>query len=103
MLKVINVVGARPNFMKVAPIAAAMKRRSSEFQSFLVHTGQHYDPRMSDAFLSDLDMPEPDIYLGGLLTDQIADLLLTLAGRRRKPARRGSARRANSVCRKCDD
>jgi len=64
MLKVINVVGARPNFMKVAPIAAAMKRRSSEFQSFLVHTGQHYDPRMSDAFFSDLDMPEPDIYLG---------------------------------------
>jgi UDP-N-acetylglucosamine 2-epimerase (non-hydrolysing) len=64
MLKVINVVGARPNFMKVAPIVAAMKRRSSEFQSFMVHTGQHYDPRMSDAFFSDLDMPEPDIYLG---------------------------------------
>jgi UDP-N-acetylglucosamine 2-epimerase (non-hydrolysing) len=64
MLKIINVVGARPNFMKVAPIVAAMKRRSSEFQSFMVHTGQHYDPRMSDAFFSDLDMPEPDIYLG---------------------------------------
>ena len=64
MLKIINVVGARPNFMKVAPIVAAMTRRSSEFQSFMVHTGQHYDPRMSDAFFSDLDMPEPDIYLG---------------------------------------
>ena len=40
MLKVINVAGARPNFMKVAPIVAAMKRRSGEFQSILVHTGQ---------------------------------------------------------------
>ncbi|HEU5240173.1 MAG TPA: UDP-N-acetylglucosamine 2-epimerase (non-hydrolyzing) [Pyrinomonadaceae bacterium] len=64
MLKVINVAGARPNFMKVAPIVAAMKRRSKEFQSILVHTGQHYDAAMSDAFFRDLEMPEPDIDLG---------------------------------------
>src|SRR5215813_5348134 len=64
MLKVINVAGARPNFMKVAPIAAAMKRRSNDFQSILVHTGQHYDAAMSDAFFRDLEMPEPDIDLG---------------------------------------
>lgn len=64
MLKVINVAGARPNFMKVAPIVAAMKRRSGEFQSILVHTGQHYDARMSDAFFRDLAMPEPDVDLG---------------------------------------
>ena len=64
MLKVINVAGARPNFMKGAPIVAAMKRRSSEFQSILVHTGQHYDARMSDAFFRDLAMPEPDVDLG---------------------------------------
>jgi UDP-N-acetylglucosamine 2-epimerase (non-hydrolysing) len=64
MIKVINVSGARPNFMKVAPIVAAMKRRSDEFQSVLVHTGQHYDAAMSDAFFRDLEMPEPDIDLG---------------------------------------
>jgi UDP-N-acetylglucosamine 2-epimerase (non-hydrolysing) len=64
MLKVINVAGARPNFMKVAPIVAAMKRRPDEFQPLLVHTGQHYDEAMSEAFFRDLEMPEPDVYLG---------------------------------------
>jgi len=64
MLKIVNVAGARPNFMKIAPIVAAMKRRASEFQQILVHTGQHYDANMSDAFFRDLDLPQPDIYLG---------------------------------------
>jgi UDP-N-acetylglucosamine 2-epimerase (non-hydrolysing) len=64
MLKVINVAGARPNFMKVAPIVAAMKRRQAEFQPLLVHTGQHYDEAMSASFFRDLEMPEPDVYLG---------------------------------------
>jgi UDP-N-acetylglucosamine 2-epimerase (non-hydrolysing) len=64
MIKVINVVGARPNFMKVAPIVEAMKRREREFAPLVVHTGQHYDAAMSDAFFSDLDLPEPDVYLG---------------------------------------
>src|SRR5437762_14073532 len=64
MLKVINVAGARPNFMKVAPLVAAMKRRPSQFQSILVHTGQHYDASMSDAFFRDLRLPDPDIHLG---------------------------------------
>src|SRR6266567_3159735 len=64
MLKVINVVGARPNFMKVAPIVDAMKRREREFAPLVVHTGQHYDEMMSDAFLRDLDLPEPNVYLG---------------------------------------
>jgi UDP-N-acetylglucosamine 2-epimerase (non-hydrolysing) len=64
MLKVINVAGARPNFMKVAPIVAAMKRRHAEFQPLLVHTGQHYDEAMSEAFFRDLEMPAPDVYLG---------------------------------------
>src|SRR5882762_10311412 len=64
MLKVIIVAGARPNFMKVAPIVAAMKRRDTEFQTILVHTGQHYDEAMSSAFFRDLEMPEPDVYLG---------------------------------------
>jgi len=64
MLKVINVVGARPNFMKVAPIVEAMKRREREFAPLVVHTGQHYDAAMSDAFFRDLELPQPDIYLG---------------------------------------
>jgi UDP-N-acetylglucosamine 2-epimerase (non-hydrolysing) len=64
MLKVINVVGARPNFMKVAPIVEAMKRREREFTPLVVHTGQHYDEGMSDAFFRDLELPEPDVYLG---------------------------------------
>ncbi|PYS72153.1 MAG: UDP-N-acetylglucosamine 2-epimerase (non-hydrolyzing) [Acidobacteria bacterium] len=63
MLKVINVAGARPNFMKIAPIVAAMKRRASEFQALVVHTGQHYDDAMSEAFFRDLDLPRPDVYL----------------------------------------
>ena len=64
MLKVINVVGARPNFMKVAPIVEAMKRRELEFTPLVLHTGQHYDAAMSDAFFRDLDLPQPDVYLG---------------------------------------
>ena len=64
MLKIINVVGARPNFMKVAPIVEEMKRRAGEFAPVIVHTGQHYDAQMSDAFFRDLGLPEPDVYLG---------------------------------------
>src|SRR5689334_18592141 len=64
MLKVISVVGARPNFMKVAPIVEAMGRRASEFAPLVVHTGQHYDAMMSDAFFQDLGLPTPDVYLG---------------------------------------
>jgi UDP-N-acetylglucosamine 2-epimerase (non-hydrolysing) len=64
MLKVINVVGARPNFMKVAPIVRAMKRRGCDFTPLVVHTGQHYDATMSEAFIRDLDLPLPDVYLG---------------------------------------
>jgi UDP-N-acetylglucosamine 2-epimerase (non-hydrolysing) len=63
MLKVINVVGARPNFMKVAPIVAAMNERPDKFQPLVVHTGQHYDVAMSDAFFKDLDLPQPDTHL----------------------------------------
>ena len=64
MLKVINVVGARPNFMKVAPIVAAMRQRPARFQPLVVHTGQHYDAAMSDSFFRDLELPEPDTHLG---------------------------------------
>jgi UDP-N-acetylglucosamine 2-epimerase (non-hydrolysing) len=64
MLKIINVVGARPNFMKVAPIVVAMKQRPADFQPLVVHTGQHYDATMSDSFFRDLELPQPDTHLG---------------------------------------
>jgi len=61
-MKALVVAGARPNFMKVAPILAALK--SAGHQGVLVHTGQHYDASMSDAFFADLALPEPDFHLG---------------------------------------
>ena len=64
MLKVINVVGARPNFMKVAPVVDAMRRRPADFTPLLLHTGQHYDARMSDDFFRDLRLPAPEVHLG---------------------------------------
>src|SRR5882672_3702548 len=63
MLRVINVVGARPNFMKMAPIIEAMQKYPDRFQPLLVHTGQHYDERMSKSFFVDLGMPKPDLNL----------------------------------------
>ncbi len=62
-MKILHVVGARPNFMKVAPILAALRSRSGLTQ-ILVHTGQHYDAKMSDVFFQDLGMPAPDVHLG---------------------------------------
>jgi UDP-N-acetylglucosamine 2-epimerase (non-hydrolysing) len=59
-LKVLSVVGTRPNFMKVAPIVAALERRPEEFESVLVHTGQHYDAVMSEIFMEELGVGEPD-------------------------------------------
>jgi len=64
MLKIVNVVGARPNFMKVAPVIEEMRRRSDRMLPLLVHTGQHYDEAMSDTFFEDLEIPRPDINLG---------------------------------------
>ena len=63
-IQVLIVVGARPNFMKAAPICAEMRRRAEEFTVKVVHTGQHYDAAMSDAFFADLGLPEPDFHLG---------------------------------------
>ena len=63
-IKIILVAGARPIFMKVAPILAKMKEHPELFEPMLLHTGQHYDKNMSKVFFEDLGMPEPDIYLG---------------------------------------
>ena len=62
-MKIINVVGARPNFMKMAPIIEAMNNYPGRIEHLLVHTGQHYDQKMSQAFFDDLGMPKPDINL----------------------------------------
>jgi len=68
------VVGARPNFMKVAPVLRAL-----DAPALLVHTGQHYDAEMSDVFLRELGLPEPDVFLGvgsGTHGEQIAKALV---------------------------
>jgi len=71
--KIMIVVGARPNFMKAAPLMAAIrvynqraeqKAGSEKIQPVLVHTGQHYDEAMSGSFFTDLKIPKPDVYLG---------------------------------------
>ena len=68
MMKIISVVGARPNFMKIAPFIDAIKHwnisRKEKIQHILVHTGQHYDDRMSRSFFESLGIPDADINLG---------------------------------------
>ncbi|HEV2748970.1 MAG TPA: UDP-N-acetylglucosamine 2-epimerase (non-hydrolyzing) [Gemmatimonadales bacterium] len=61
-MRVLSVVGARPNFMKLAPVDRALAKRGVEH--VIVHTGQHYDPGMSDAFFEELWIPAPDHHLG---------------------------------------
>ncbi len=76
-MKLLHVVGARPNFMKVGPVIRAA--RAAALEQVLVHTGQHYDPAMSDAFFRDLDLPEPDLNLGvgsGTHAEQTARIML---------------------------
>ena len=70
-MKIALVVGARPNFMKIAPIIKAIATYNNSchlspvtIHHLLVHTGQHYDYEMSKVFFEDLELPEPDIYLG---------------------------------------
>ena len=62
-MKILSVVGARPNFMKVAPLQRAFNAYPN-ITSKIVHTGQHYDQRMSDVFFNQLELPAPDYYLG---------------------------------------
>src|SRR4051812_29026986 len=61
-MKVLSVVGARPQFVKLAPVAEAFA--ATEHQHVIVHTGQHYDKNMSDVFFADLRIPDPDVHLG---------------------------------------
>ncbi|HEX4004992.1 MAG TPA: UDP-N-acetylglucosamine 2-epimerase (non-hydrolyzing) [Acidobacteriaceae bacterium] len=92
--KVMTIVGARPNFMKAAPIIAAISRHNDRLASLsvssgndraciainsvLVHTGQHYDEAMSDRFFADLNIPKPDVHMGagsGSHAAQTADIM----------------------------
>jgi len=61
---VLYVVGARPNFVKMAPVVREMRARAPELRHVLAHTGQHYDAEMSDVFFDQLGMPRPDYLLG---------------------------------------
>src|SRR5881628_3464192 len=77
-MKVLNVVGARPNFMKIAPIVEEMKE-VRDLTSILLHTGQHYDDGMSDVFFRDLGIPIPDVYLdvgSGTHAEQTARIMV---------------------------
>lgn len=63
-IKIISVVGARPNFIKVAPIYKVFETSKNIIEHKICHTGQHYDIKMSKVFFEDLGLPEPDFYLG---------------------------------------
>ncbi len=85
-IKIISVVGARPNFMKIAPFIKAIDKHNTELQSaagkiehILVHTGQHYDVRMSESFFKALGIPDPDINLevgSGSHSEQVGNTMV---------------------------
>ena len=79
-MNVFHIVGARPNFMKVAPVMSALKTRKHVVQS-LIHTGQHYDANMSDVFFEELGIPAPDVNLAvgsGTHARQTAEIMTRL-------------------------
>jgi UDP-N-acetylglucosamine 2-epimerase (non-hydrolysing) len=85
MLKLVHIVGARPNFMKIAPLMRAVERenekRPGAITQTLVHTGQHYDEAMSEAFFRDLDLPRPEINLevgSGSHVAQLSRIMLAI-------------------------
>ena len=80
-MRIVNVVGARPNFMKMAPLMTEYARHPDQFDPVLVHTGQHYDDNMSKLFFEQLGLPKPDAYLGvgsGSHAGQTARIMIEL-------------------------
>jgi UDP-N-acetylglucosamine 2-epimerase (non-hydrolysing) len=76
--RILSVVGTRPNFMKTAPVVRELRRRPDDFEHVLVHTGQHYDEEMSQVFIDELAIGEPDYFLGagsGSHAEQIARVI----------------------------
>ena len=64
-MKILTIVGARPQFIKAATVSRAIKEYSdSHIQEILVHTGQHYDVNMSDVFFTEMQIPSPQYHLG---------------------------------------
>jgi UDP-N-acetylglucosamine 2-epimerase (non-hydrolysing) len=80
-IRILNVVGARPNFMKIAPLMHEYRKHPERILPMLVHTGQHYDETMSDVFFGELGIPNPDIALGvgsGSHAEQTARIMLAI-------------------------
>ena len=78
-MKILHVAGARPNFIKIAPIMTEMASSGGIFEQILVHTGQHYDEEMSQVFFDELEIPRPDVSLGvgsGSHGEQTAKIML---------------------------
>lgn len=85
-MKVITIIGARPQFIKAAVVSRAMRERSGEITEVIIHTGQHFDANMSDIFFEELDIPKPDFHLGvgggthgqntGRMLEKIEEVLL---------------------------
>jgi UDP-N-acetylglucosamine 2-epimerase (non-hydrolysing) len=86
LIKLHLIVGARPNFMKMAPLYRELSLYSENYESLIIHTGQHYDEKMSKLFFNDLDMPKPAAYLNvgsgshgkqtAMIMERYEDLLL---------------------------
>jgi UDP-N-acetylglucosamine 2-epimerase (non-hydrolysing) len=80
MKKTIHLIaGARPNFMKIAPLIRALEKRPEQFSYSLIHTGQHYDREMSDVFFEELGIPKPNFHLnagGGSHSEQTAQIMM---------------------------
>ncbi|HLD45872.1 MAG TPA: UDP-N-acetylglucosamine 2-epimerase, partial [bacterium] len=63
MKKIVTIVGARPQFIKAAVVSRAIKEQPDHFSEIIVHTGQHYDPNMSQVFFDEMQIPVPDYHL----------------------------------------
>ena len=81
-MKLTIIAGARPNFIKIAPLIKAVKKAQSDGKNIsyrLVHTGQHYDRNMSESFFEELNIPAPDVNLGvggGTQAEQTAGIMI---------------------------
>ena len=64
MNNIITIAGARPNFIKIAPLCKEFAKQENHINHKICHTGQHFDKKMSEVFFMELNLPKPDFYLG---------------------------------------